>query len=359
MSDNTTKVMLRGYQSRRRPTMFLTGMFQAPEENFHSSEEVEIDIMRSEEDISIAITDLSTGARLNSEDDFTNKSFKPPIHKEKGAIPAHKLIKREFGENPFQSPDFQANAIARGTRLVTKMGDKILRAMEQQSSQVLQTGTVTLTDENGNAIYTIDYSPKTTHFPTAAVAWTSASSTKIKDIEDLANVVRSDGLEDPDMLLMGERAYELFVADEDVKSKLDLRRGDMGRIVPIDAMGNGGIYRGTVDIGNYKYDIYTYAGRYKDPQTGNPTKYVQDDKVVVRASMGRLDATFGAIPSITMDSRVPAELFTRLRDTDGVMDLQTRGWITEDGETLYVQAGTRPLMIPTAIDTFGCLDINI
>jgi hypothetical protein len=359
MSTATTKVMLAGYQARRRPTMFLTGMFQAPAENFHNSEEVEIDIMRSEEDISIAITDLSTGARLNSEDDFTNKSFKPPIHKEKGAIPAHKLIKREFGANPFESVDFQANAIARGTRLVTKMGDKIARAMEQQSSQVLQTGTVTLSDADGNAVYTIDYKPKIAHFPTAGVAWTSASSTKLKDIEDLANVIRSNGLEDPDMLIFGERAYELFIADEDVKSKLDLRRGDMGRIVPMDKMGNGGIYRGTVDIGNYKYDIYTYAGRYKDPETGLSTKYIEDDKVVVRSSMGRLDATFGGIPTIDKDTRVPAQLFTRLRDTSGVMDLQTKGWITDDGETLFVQAGTRPLMIPTAIDTFGCLDINI
>jgi len=359
MSDNVTKVMLKGYQSRRRPTMFLSGMFQAPAENFHNSEEVEIDIMRSEEDISIAITDLSTGARLNSEDDYTNKSFKPPIHKEAGSIPAHKLIKREFGQNPFESVDFQANAIARGTRLVTKSGDKIARAVEQQASQVLQTGTVTLIDATGAAVYTIDYKPKTTHFPTAAVAWTSASSTKVKNIEDLANVIRADGLEDPDMLIMGERAYELFVADEDVKSKLDLRRGDMGRIVPIDMMGNGGIYRGTVDIGNYKYDIYTYAGRYKHPQTGVSTKFIQDDKVVIRSSNGRLDATFGGIPTIDRDSRVPAALFTRLMDIEGVMDLQTKGWITADGETMWVQAGTRPLMIPTAIDTFGCLDINI
>lgn len=359
MSDNTTKVMLRGYQSRRRPTMFLTGMFQAPAENFHTSEEVEIDIMRSEEDISIAITDLSTGARLNSEDDYTNKSFKPPIHKEAGAIPAHKLIKREFGENPFQSPDFQANAIARGVRLVTKTGDKIARAIEQQSSQVLQTGTVTLTDENGNSVYTIDYNPKATHFPTAGVAWDNASSTKLADIESLANVIRANGLEDPDMLIMGERAYELFISDDDVKSRLDNRRIEGNGIVPMDRMGNGGIYRGTVEIGNYKYDIWTYGGRYKDPQSGASTKFIEDDKVVVRASNGRLDATFGGIPTIDRDSRVPAALFTRLRDTDGVMDLQTKGWVTPDGETMWVQAGTRPLMIPTAIDTFGCLDINI
>lgn len=357
MSDAITKVMLQGYQARRMPTAFLTGMFQAPPENFHDSEEVEIDIMRSAEDIAIAIVDLSTGARLNSEDVYTNKSFKPPIHKEKGAIPAHKLIKREFGKNPFESVDFQANAIARGTRLVTKMGDKIARAMEYQAASVLQTGVVTLIDETGAEVYKIDYGPKVAHFPTVGVEWSNSNSTKMKDIEDLANVVRSNGLEDPDMLIMGERAYELFISDAAVQARINLRRGEIAQLVPMDRRGNGGIYRGTAEIGNYSYEIWTYGGRYKHPQTGVSTKFIGDNKVVVRASAGRLDATFGGIPTIDRDSRVPPQLFTRLRDTTGVMDLQTKGWITEDGETLFVQAGTRPLMIPTAIDTFGCLTV--
>lgn len=357
MSDLTTKVMLAGYQSRRMPTAFLTGMFQAPEQNFHNSEEVEIDIMRSGEDISIAIVDLSTGARLNSEELYTNKSFKPPVHKEKGAIPAHQLIKREFGQNPFESVDFQRNALDRATRLVTKMGDKIARAMEFQSASVLQSGIVTLIDDSGVEVFKIDYGPKVAHFPTVGVLWSNSNSTKLKDIEDLANVIRSNGLEDPDMLIMGERAYELFISDPAVQARINLRQGDIARLVPMGRMGNGGIFRGRAEIGNYSYEIWTYGGRYKHPQTGVSTKFIQDNKVLVRASAGRLDATFGGIPTIDRDSRVPSQLFTRLRDTSGVMDLQTKGWVTDDGETLFVQAGTRPLMIPTAIDTFGCLTV--
>jgi len=357
MSDLTTKVMLLGYQARRMPTAFLTGMFQAPERNFHNSEEVEIDISRSGEDISIAIVDLSTGARLNTEDFYTNKSFKPPVHKEKGAIPAHQLIKREFGKTPFESVDFQRNALDRATRLITKMGDKIARAMEFQAASVLQSGVVTLIDENGLEVYKIDYGPKVAHFPTAAVLWANANSTKLKDIEDLSNVVRSNGMEDPDLLIMGERAYELFISDTAVQNRINLRRGEIAQLIPADRRGNGGIYRGTIEVGNYSYELWTYGGRYKNPQTGVSTKFIGDNKVVVRASAGRLDATFGGIPTIDRDSRVPQQIFTRLRDTTGIMDLQTKGWITEDGETLFVQAGTRPLMIPTAIDTFGCITV--
>lgn len=359
MSGETTKVMLAAYEQDREPSMFLSGQFQSPARNYHNSEEVEIDIIRSEEDISIAIQDLSTGARLNSEDIFTNKGFKPPIHKEAGPINAHTLIKRMPGVDPFQTVDFMSNAIARGIRLGKKLQRKILRAIEVQASQVLTTGVVTLTDGAGVAIYAIDYKPKATHFPTASVAWDNASSTKLADIQALADVIRGDGLADPDMLMMGETAFELFIQDADVLARLDNRRMGLGGIIPMDRMGNGGTYRGTIEIANYRYDIWTYAGRYKHPQTGVSTPFLPVDKVVVRASSGRMDATFGGIPRIATDSRVPPALTQRVSVPGQMLDLQMSGWITPDGETMMVQAGTRPLLIPTAIDTFGCLDINI
>jgi len=361
MSDTTTKVMLDAYEQEAEPTLFLSGMFQALMSNFHNSEEVEIDIVRGEEDIAIVIQDLSTGARYNSEDLYANKAFKPPIFKEAGPINAHTLIKRMPGQDPFQSVDFQANAIMRGMKLMRKLQRKILRAIEQQSSQVLTTGTVTLTDGAGVALYTISYSPKATHFPTSAVAWSSPSSTKLGDIQSLANVIRTDGLANPDMLIMGEGSYELFIQDAEVLTRLDNRRIEGNGIVPMDRMGNGGIYRGTVEIGNYKYDIWTYGGRYKDPATGNSLQYVPDGKVIVRASSGRLDATFGGIPGISNrpDPRVPAGLLTRISSPSNMADIQLNSWITEDDETMMVQAGTRPLMIPTAIDTYGCLDTGI
>lgn len=359
MSGTTTKVMLAKYEQEADPTLFLSGQFQSPRENFHNSEEVEIDIIRSEEDVSIAIQDLSTGARLNSEDLYTNKGFKPPIHKEAGAINAHNLIKRMPGDDPFKSVDFMANAIARGVRLGKKLQRKILRAIELQSSQVMTTGTVTLIDENGAAIYTIDYKPKATHFPTAANAWNTANATIFADIQSLANVIRSDGLSNPDTIIMGEASYEALLQDTETKDRLDNRRIEGNGIVPLDRMGNGGIYRGVLEVGNYRYDLWTYGGRYKHPQTGVSTQYIPDDKVVIRASSGRMDATFGGIPRLTTDSRVPAPLTSRISVPGQMLDIQNNAYITPNGETLMMETGTRPLMIPTAIDTFGCLDTGL
>lgn len=356
MSDTTTIQMLGLYSQMAAPTMFLSGMFQTPAVNFHESEEVEIDIVRSDEDISIAITDVSTGYRYNSEDLSTNKGFKPAIHKEAVPLNAFDLLNREPGSNPFSQPSFQAKATARAFRAFTKIERKIRRSIELQASQVLQTGVVTLKDANGVDQFTLNFNPKATHFPTTANPWGAAGEDPAGDILALANVVRNDGLSNPDQLIMGENAFENFIKNDDIQKRFDNRRFELGRISPMQMNGEGGIFRGVVEIGNYKYDVWTYGGRYKDPQTGNKVQYMDADKVIVRDSTARMDGTFGAIPRFAPpDSRAMPFLPERMSLASNGIDMFVNGWLTPDGEQLFVGVGARPLMIPTAIDTYGCL----
>lgn len=365
MSTTVTKRMISAYNKMAATTMFLSGFFQSPPENFHTSEEVEIDIVRSDEDISIVVEDLSTGYRMNSEDLYTNKGFKPPIHKEAIPINSHDLIKRMPGENPFEAPDFRANVITRMFSGMVKVERKIRRSIELQASQVLQTGVVTLTDSAGNALYTLDYKPKASHFPTAAVSWATATGAeKLNDINVLAEQIRDDGLTDPDQLIMGIDAFENFISDDEVQKRFDIRRMDLGTISPMEMRGNGGTFRGIVEIGNYRYDVWTYGGRYKDPQTGSKVQFIDPGKIIVRASSARLDATFGAIPNIGAlmgagAGQLLPELPGRISNAEGGMDLFTNAWLSADGEQLFGGVGGRPLLIPTDIDSYGCLDTQL
>lgn len=359
MSDQSTKRMISAYNKEAAPTLFLSGMFQSPPENFHNSEEVEIDIVRSEEDVSIAIQDLSTGYRMNSEDIYTNKGFKPPIHKEAGAINAFDLIKRMAGQNPFEDPNFQANATVRAFGIFRKTERKIRRAIELQASQVLQTGVVTLTDSDGNAVYSIDYKPKTAHFPTAGTAWDAVGGDPLGDLDALADVIRGNGLTDVDQLIFGDGAWNVFINHDDVQNVLDNRRIELGQVAP-EMRGNGGVFKGFIWIGNYRFEMWTYQGRYTHPQTGVSTKFINRKKVIVRSSTGRMDATFGAIPRIAPpESRALPFLPGRISNAEGGIDLFTNAWLSQDGEQLFAGSGARPLMIPTAIDTYGCIDSDI
>jgi len=234
MSTETTRRMIKVYnQNGSQPIRFLSGFFQSPSQNFHTSEEVEIDIVRSDEDIAVVIQDLTTGYRMNSEDIYTNKAFKPPIFKEAVALNSFDLIKRMPGQNPFQSPDYRANVIFKMFSAMQLVERKIRRSIEVQASQVFQTGIVTLTDSNGVALYTLDYKPKASHFPTSAVAWGLPTATIEADISSLSEVIRNDGLEDPNQLIMGVNTFEAFIKDTEIQKRYDNRRIDLGTIAPL------------------------------------------------------------------------------------------------------------------------------
>ena len=359
-SENTIK-LLSAYEQSAPPTLFLTGLFRSPAENFYESEDVEIDIERTDEDIAIVIQDLSTDYRYNADDIYTNKRFKAPIYKEAIALNSSDLIKRSAGENPFQSPRFRANVVLKMVKGMRKIQRKIARSIEVQAASVLQFGTVTLQDDQGNDLYTIDYSPKTTHFPTSAIGWGLPGATIFDDLNALSEVIRNDGLSNVDQIIMGSNAFENFIKDPTAQQRFDNRRVNMGAISPMQVNGNGGIFRGVVEVGNYNYDVWTYNGRYKDPQTGVKTQYMDPDKVIMRASSGRLDATFGAIPNIGLllgnqSNNLIPDLPSRMSLPNGSMDLHTNVWLSVNGEQMFGGVGSRPLLIPTAIDTFGTLN---
>jgi len=352
-----TKRMLALYESMASPTRFLTGLFLTPPQNFYNSAEVEVDGVRFGEEISIVVQNLTVGGRENSADLYTNKRFKAPIHKEVGTLNSFDLINRMAGDDPFADINFQANATTKAFMIISKIEDKIRRSIEVQASQILQTAVLDLKDENGSTLYSLDFKGKATHFPDAATEWDNASANPIADLESLADVIRKDGLQNPDQIIMGDRAFREFIDNDLVKERLDNRRIELGTIAPVAMRSDGGVYKGTVQVGNYNMDVWTYSGYYVDPQSGLSVPYISPRKVIMRASVGRLDATFGAIPRfVNPDTRVLPFLPPRLSSVSGGMDLFTNAWVTPDGEQLILSAGSRPLLIPTAIDTYGCLN---
>lgn len=361
MSGTATKKMLRNYEERQPVTMFFSSLFKSPAENFHKSETVEIDIERSDEDVAIAVTSLATGYNFNEANLYTNKEFTPPLFKEAFAINAYDMIKRQAGQDPFQSPAFQANAMSQFSKGMAKVERLILRATEWQASQVMQTGTVTLVNAAGVAVYTIDYKPKASHFPTAGTAWDAASPTILADLDSLMDQIRDDGKEDPDISVWGIESYNAALDNADFRALFDTRRVNAGEITRLQDRGNGAKFRGTLDVGNYPLEIWTHNGRFKHPQTGTITKYLAGNKVSIFSSTGRRDMTWGNVPIILPPEQrvlpfVPARV---RREGAGGVDMITNTWCTNDGEQLLGGISARPLAIPTAIDTLGCINTGV
>lgn len=359
MSDKSTVRMIEMYMEEAEAPMFLSGYFQSPPQNFHTTEKVEIDVIRDQEDVAVVIQDLTGEARQNENDKYVNKAFTPPIYKEEGTINAFEMIKRQAGQNPFQDPNFAANATSQAFRIFRRLERKIRRAIELMASQVFQTGILTLKDSAGVTLYTLDFLMKNTHkVTTAAWAVDGSTGTPLADVSSLARVVRQDGKKNPYRLIFGSTAFDRFLANADVKTRLfsNFNSPNFAQLAP-QTRGQGATFQGWVNINNYKFEMWTYDGWYKDPNGGTLTKYVADNKVIM-LSDGRYDLTYGAIPLIVPpDQRALPFLPARMTDSGQGLDLTTNSWVTPDGEHLRVSVGTRPLTIPTAIDTYGVLTV--
>jgi hypothetical protein len=359
MSGTGTIKFLSMYEDYASTPAFLTAMFRTPPENYFDTEEVEIDVRRGGVKVAVAVVDITSPANRNENTQTINKTWTPAIYKESASFSVYELLKRQAGMTAYDTPDKAAIA-NHVLREIGELENKIRRAIEIQASQVLQTGQLALLDASGNSVKVVDYKPKATHFVTVSNDWNGSSSTKLADLESLALQVRRDGKKQPGRLTFGRLAWQDFIADAEVQARLENRRMEMGIVNP-QMRPDDATFQGFIKIGSYNFEMWTYDGYYEDPQTSTDTPYITDDNVIMTSPGARLDLVFGSIPRIP-GAQTPSALQyipARMSMAGRGIDLSTFAFFGPDGTTLTVQAGTRPLCIPTAIDTFGCLNTRI
>lgn len=345
------------FRQMRSSANFLSRLFTIKPGGIYKGAKVAIDIQRFGEDVAIVVRKC-TGPNLNDFDIFTTKEFTPPEYGEAFPLDVCDLLTRMAGVDPFSAEgvEYQAQMVAHMAQGFVLIDDKIKRAVELQASQILQTGTLVLTDENGDTRYELDFQPKATHFPTVTIDWDQATSTKLADLESLAGVIRADGKVDPDMLIMGAEALRNFLADTDVQAQLDNRRMTLGEIAP-QFVDSGATFYGSVWVGTYMFSIFAYPETFTDPQAGTPTKYIEDDKVVMLSSRTRLDMTAAEVPlPLGPDPRVAGLLPGRMTSREDGFDVTPNVYATPNGKQIMGELESRPLLVPVQIDGFGCLD---
>ena len=340
----------------RSPSGFLSRHFTIKPGGVYNGGKVAIDIKRFGEAVAVAIKKC-TGPNLNDIDIFTTKEFEPPAYGEAFPLDVCELVERMEGVDPYTAAytEFAGQLVAKMAQGFTQIDDMIKRAVELQASQILQTGILTLTDDNGATVYTLDFKPKATHFPTAVADWSGASD-KLADLEALAEVIRSDGKVDPDKLIFGAQALRLFLADTVVKDLLDNRRIEMAEIAP-EFRDSGATFYGHIWIGTYKFEMWAYPETFTSPETGDPVKYITTDKVIMLSSRTRLDMTSARVPlPLGPDPRVASLVPGRLSSREEGFDVTPNVYTTPNGKQIWGELESRPLLIPVQIDGFGCLD---
>jgi hypothetical protein len=348
------------FTQMRSPTGFLSRRFTVKPGGIYNGDKVAIDVQRFGEDVAVAIKKC-TGPNLNDIDEFTTKEFTPPAYGEAFPLDVCELLNRMAGVDPFTAAytEYAGQLVAKMAQGFMVIDDKIQRAVELQASQILQTGKLTLTNKTGDTVFELDFKPKAAHFPTVATAWSvPATCTPLDDIKALGDLIRSNGKVNPNRITFGDQAWSNFLNSDQVKAYLDNRRLEMGMVDP-DMEDSGAVLQGRIWIGSYAYDLWTYPEEYKDPQTGNPIKYIADDKVVVDSTRTRFDMTSARVPlPLGPDPRVEGLLPGRLSSRSDSFDVTPNVYPTPNGKQIMGELESRPLLVPVQIDGFGCLDVE-
>ena len=350
------------------PEDFLSTFFSVGKNGFFNTEMVEFQVRRRQEQVAIAVEDISTGYRLNVQDRHSVKRVPPPIFKEQFTINSYKLMEKEFGGTPYDNPEFMGALMNEVSMGIQEMDWKIRRSQELEAAQVLTTGEIELTDGEAvpKVIYTADYSKKSALHPTAGTAWDNSGGDPLGDMNRLAIQMRTLGKVNATDAIMSPENFEAIIQREDVQKRFDNRRMELGTFPGMSRMNNGGTLQGRLQIGSYMFNIWTYENYYQET-TGPLKRYLPASScILLNPEKSKLTKFFGAIPNMAQVLGVPHHgrnlipvMPPRMTSEKNGVDIFINAWLDEKGENLNVGVGTRPLYVPLGIDTFGHINTRV
>lgn len=360
MPSEATFRMLKKYEDTAPPQMFLSSLFQTPPENYHDSQKVTVDVVRNDPRVAVPIPGGMNGTRKVEMTKYQNKEFEPAVFDTEVQIASFNSFKRVPGVDPFDPQAGLLNQIVPEAMSHIRAVDAMTRrGVELQCAQVLTTGAISSVDAGGAVVFAIDFQPKGTHFVTPT-AWAADGSTGDPegDVSALAEVVRRDGKLPVTQLIAGRIAIQRLLISAKIRANLNLWNVNFGKIEPVVRRPGGAMFHGTIQLGTEMVELWSYKETYIHPQTLAQTPFIPDNKVILRAPDGRLDLTYGSIPTIVPpDARVAQFLPSRMSNPQNGFDVSINAYVTPDNKHLALEVGTRALAIPTALDTFGCLTV--
>ena len=352
------------FELRREPTGFLNRLFTTPQGGRYRGTKIAYDQIESKERIATPLKPKDTKGNYNDAGQYKTIEVEPPNYNERAAVNLTDIEdNRQPGQDQIRASYNTAQAsqvLAAVTREYVELADMIERSIEVQASQIFQTGALSLSDKDSDVIYTNDFAVDPLNFFTAAVPWSNEAGAKpVSDLNQLATQIRNKKGK-PGMVIMGATAFNEFLETAQVKERADVRRFS-SEIINIDPRfdNSGATFQGSIGVGHYKLEIWTYDATFDDPVTGTPTQYVADDKVIMLSPGARLDR-YSASTAIPISDPSVARFApsTRLfRGGRNGFDFMAYTYVSEDRQNLISSVAARTLLVPVHKNSFGAITV--
>lgn len=233
--------------------------------------------------------------------EWSNINRKWPLIEESSNINSTQLLKRQFGDNPYQ----RSTQLDRNRQLARDAHNdhirKSVRTNEYCAMQSILTGKQPAIIGTTNAAWIYDYYRLASHIIGVPVPWDNGAQDILADIDNALDIGRQDSFRHLDFLAIGGDAMRAFIKDTTVKSLADIKNYELIRVgdnFQPPAKYNRFTQAGWTAVAQLitpkgkRVWIFTNNDIYTD-SAGDSQNYMPLDKAFLLSSQARFDRYFG------------------------------------------------------------------
>lgn len=297
------QTMQPAFQKRMPITTFLRDTF-FPGFSTFSTKHVLMDFYKNKQKVAPFVAEGSRPVNIRR-DGYRTEIYTPPFINISVPYDTDLLQTRLPGESVFGGMTPEERALALMQQDFQELDDMVVRREEAMLSELLQNGEVTVTgyvDDTATTVRTdtVDFNFDNVMNLTGTDQWNDAGSKKYEDLYNAVSLVRKAGY-NPQVVILGETAWNNLREDSAFMDKMDLRYAQFGAINPQLNIQNGNGYAFIGRLTELGVDLYQYIAWYYDETTQTLKPYIEANKVVVGApNMGEM--LYGANTIIPEDS---------------------------------------------------------
>ena len=194
-----------------------------------STERVDIDIVKGNRKMAAFVHPM-VGGEIVQNEGYETKSYAPPLINPATVTTADMFLQRLPGEDIYSGRTPADRAAEKLAEEYNKLNDMTTRREEWMAAQVLTTGQLKVKGKGVDEVIDFGFTNKINLEGTKQ--WGKSAADTLGNLREWKQQVSRNGFANADMVVMGKKASDTFMADSKVLDLMDKRRFDIGAMAP-------------------------------------------------------------------------------------------------------------------------------
>ena len=311
-----------------------------------STERVDIDIVKGNRKMAAFVHPM-VGGEIVQNEGYETKSYAPPLINPATVTTADLFMKRLPGEDIYSGRTPADRAAEKLAEEYNKLNDMTTRREEWMAAQVLTTGQLKVKGKGVDEVIDFGFTNKINLEGTKQ--WGKSAADTLGNLREWKQQVSRNGFANADMVIMGKKASDTFMADSKVLDLMDKRRFDIGAMAPKELEG-GLTYYG--HLNDPSMDVYCYNEYYlddwTDPEHPATKPLVDPNKIILINHAPNFLMGYGLCTYLDDASKQWVSAQT---------DRLLRSYVEHHPDRRMMEVQAHPLPIPDKVDSWMVVEV--